>query len=372
MTAVGSGQQESQAVGSGFESLPCQNFLTIYPYYFSIPEISETPTGSPTKFFGTVRQKNVEGKSWYFPLPLIHKLFRYQKFSETQHRRVPLQNVSALWDKKFSPENLDTPPPPLLIHKLFRYRKFSETQHGRVLQRNFSALWDKKFPTKNIDTPSPHPPSLLSINFFDTRTFVKHRRVPIRSSSVLWDKNNFDRKSWYPPPLLSLTFFGTRNFLKHRRVPRRNFLALWDKNFSTENRDTLLHKVQKSVVELMFVKALWKLISKQLFCFYPFAKVDQNICSWSKNMPVLAGRLVLNLLNSKKHMHVEEVLVTYPRWLLPFIINHSCKISLILYFQRMQWYPSSTWNVLLKSMLWANSQKVNNSTWGYFFVNKVK
>ena len=31
MTAVGLGQQGSQAVGSGFESLPCQNFFTIYP-----------------------------------------------------------------------------------------------------------------------------------------------------------------------------------------------------------------------------------------------------------------------------------------------------------------------------------------------------
>ena len=36
---------------------------------FSVPEISETLKGSPTKFFGTVRQKIFDGKSWY-PLPL--------------------------------------------------------------------------------------------------------------------------------------------------------------------------------------------------------------------------------------------------------------------------------------------------------------
>ena len=29
-----------------------------------------------------------------------------------------------------------------------------------------------------------------------------------------------------PPSLLSINFFATRNFLKHRRVPRRNFSAL--------------------------------------------------------------------------------------------------------------------------------------------------
>ena len=38
------------------------NIFTIYPQYFLIPEISETLKGSFTKFFGTVRQKNFDGK----------------------------------------------------------------------------------------------------------------------------------------------------------------------------------------------------------------------------------------------------------------------------------------------------------------------
>ena len=151
MTAVDLGQQGYLAVGSGFESLPCQKTLRFIPniFHFSIPEISETLRGSPTKIFGTVRQKIFDGKSWYSPPPLIRKLFRYRKFFETQHRRAPLWNFSALWDKKFS----------------------------------------------------------------------------------------------------------------------------------TENCDTLLHKVQKSVVELMFVKTLWKLILKQLFCFVLFSTV---CITWSK------------------------------------------------------------------------------------------
>ena len=48
--------------------------------------------------------------------------------------------------------NLDTPPP--LTHKLFGYRKFSETQHRRLPVRNFSALGDKIISTENLDTPS--------------------------------------------------------------------------------------------------------------------------------------------------------------------------------------------------------------------------
>ena len=91
--------------------------------------------------------KNSDGKSWSPPLS---KLFRYPKL--LQQESIPLQKFSALWDKKISIENLETPPPPL-IHKLFRYRKISETQHRRVHLPTLSALWDKKFSTEKRDTP---------------------------------------------------------------------------------------------------------------------------------------------------------------------------------------------------------------------------
>ena len=63
MTAVGLRQQGSQAVRSGFESLWCQIFFTIYPLHFSKLEIIETLKGSSTKLFGSVRQKIFNGKS---------------------------------------------------------------------------------------------------------------------------------------------------------------------------------------------------------------------------------------------------------------------------------------------------------------------
>ena len=62
MTAKGLGQQRSQAVGLGFKSLSCQIFLRFILNIFLIPEISEALKCSFTKFFGTARQKNFNGK----------------------------------------------------------------------------------------------------------------------------------------------------------------------------------------------------------------------------------------------------------------------------------------------------------------------
>ena len=139
--------------------------FTIYPQHFLIPEVSETLKGSFTKFFGTVRQKKIDGNLWYPILcikffdtpnflkhwrdahevfrhcdtkkfrrklvipPIMQKIFRYPKFSETL--KGSSRNFSAPWDKRFLTENVETPPPPTpLIHKLLRYRKFSETLKG--------------------------------------------------------------------------------------------------------------------------------------------------------------------------------------------------------------------------------------------------
>ena len=49
---------------------------------FRFQEFSETPKGYPTNFSGIVRQKISDGKLWY--TPLVHKIFRCPKLSETQ------------------------------------------------------------------------------------------------------------------------------------------------------------------------------------------------------------------------------------------------------------------------------------------------
>ena len=82
------------------------NIFTIYPQHFLIPEISETLKGSPTKIFGTVRQKIV-----ILPPPtppLIHKFFRYQKFCETEG--TPYEVFRSCETKNFR-QNHDAPLP---------------------------------------------------------------------------------------------------------------------------------------------------------------------------------------------------------------------------------------------------------------------
>ena len=96
------------------------------------------------KFFGTVRQKTFDTKSWHKSLK--PKIFRYPKLMT--HWWVPLRSFSALWDKKFDRKSWYFPPPPLFFI-FFRDQKFSEAQIRKVSLRNLSALWDKIFDTKS-------------------------------------------------------------------------------------------------------------------------------------------------------------------------------------------------------------------------------
>ena len=138
MTAVGLGQQGSQAVGSGFQSLPCQTFLRFIPNNFQHPFSAENLNTPPS------------------PILSIN-FFATGNFLK-QHRRVLLRIFSVLWDKKFSTENRDNIPPPL-IHKLFRYRKFSETAQKGSPMKIFCFVRQKIFGGKN---------------FFSTGNFLKH------------------------------------------------------------------------------------------------------------------------------------------------------------------------------------------------------
>ena len=65
------------------------------------------------------------------------------------------------------------------MHEKFRRQNFFETRKGPPTK--IFGTETKKIPTENRDTPPP----LLSIKFFDTRSFLKHRRVPLRKVWVL-------------------------------------------------------------------------------------------------------------------------------------------------------------------------------------------
>ena len=154
------------------------------PYYaesFSIRQIFWDIEGMPTNFFGTVRPKIFDGKTWY-PLVCIkfldtpnflkhwryaHEIFRHCETKSFRRKNVippvcikffdspdflkhwrDAHEIFRHCETKNFRRKLVIPP---IMHKVFRYPKFSETLKG--CPRNFSALWDQKFSTETRDIP---------------------------------------------------------------------------------------------------------------------------------------------------------------------------------------------------------------------------
>ena len=127
------------------------------------------------------------------PLLLIHNLLRHRKLSETQHRTVPLQSFFGTVRQKKSTKNRDITP---------LSTKFFDTwnqRHPRGFPYQFFRHWDKMFSAENFDTPPPSP-SFSSTNFFATGNFPKHStgRFPC---NVLWhcETEKIDKKPWHNP-----------------------------------------------------------------------------------------------------------------------------------------------------------------------------
>ena len=118
--------------------------------------------------------------------------------------------------------------PLLLIHKLFRYQEFSETQHRRVPLRSGSVLWSTIISTIKRDI------TLRSINFFNTRNRSKTKGFPYEFYRH-FDTINFRRKIsiFLPHPFLFIIFFATRNFLKQSQngSSTKCFGSVRQKNF---------------------------------------------------------------------------------------------------------------------------------------------
>ena len=109
---------------------------------------------------------------------------------------------------------------PSLIAYFFRYQIFCRIQ--KVSSTKFLGTVRQNVLKEKRDNPS-FPPSLLSTNFFDTRTFVDHRRVALPRLSLLWhnkvsvenrDITFSSRKFWIPEFSHALwgtptKFFGT-------------------------------------------------------------------------------------------------------------------------------------------------------------------
>ena len=148
------------------------------------------------EFFGTVRQK-IDGESWY-PSP-----FYAWELSDTRnflkHRRFPLKFFSTLWDKNSSREKRDAPSLPPLIHKIFRFQKFSETEEFHYVLFRYSET--TIFWPKIVSWYSP-----LMHKIF---RYPKLSETPKGSSTKCFRsviQKIFAGKSWYPPPLMYQKF----------------------------------------------------------------------------------------------------------------------------------------------------------------------
>ena len=86
--------------------------------------------------------RHCETKNFRRKIVIMHKIFRYPKYSETLKGCPP--NFSALWDQNFPTGKRDTP---VFIHKTFWNRKFSQ-KHWDSLTKGFETVRQKKFDGK--------------------------------------------------------------------------------------------------------------------------------------------------------------------------------------------------------------------------------
>ena len=184
-------------------------------------EISQTLKGSATENLSTVSQKN--STDIFISPPSVHKTFRYQKV--VKHKTVPLRDFSLLWDKIYSTENHDIPP---------------------LMQKNF---WCPKFPGTSMGSPDFYFGSVRQ-GIFDiilwytppidkifryVRNYSNTERFPDGKSQHCVTEN-FDRESCYAPFVHKI--YRYQKVLEHKKVPLRSFMVLWDKKYPTENHDS--------------------------------------------------------------------------------------------------------------------------------------
>ena len=187
--------------------------------------------GLPLRNVAVLWDKKFRQKIMLLPPTSSLKFFETSKF--LQLRSVTPKKVSVLWCDKF-------PHPGSWYAPHFLLPIFSDKwkllKHRKVPLRNVSVLWDKKFRQKIMLLP---PTS--SLKFFETSKFLQLRSVTPKKVSVLWCDKFPHPGSWYAPHFLLPIFSDKWKLLKHRKVPLRNVSVLWDRTIWTEIRDRRPH-----------------------------------------------------------------------------------------------------------------------------------
>ena len=155
--------------------------------------------GSTTKFFGTVRQKVLTENRDISPPPSYPYLFFETRNFQKHRSERSLYETYRHCETKFSTQNRDI----TLEPKIFQYPKIMT--HWWIPYEVFRQS-DKKFWQKIVIFPPP----LLSVSFFETRNFQKHRSERFlyeifRHCETKFLTQNLDITLW------SLKSFETRN-----------------------------------------------------------------------------------------------------------------------------------------------------------------
>ena len=131
-----------------------------------------------------------------------------------KHRKVRLRSFSVLWDKNIPTENSGNP---FFCIKTFETRNFLDNCIVQLQSFLFQPSETKLLSTKPWWPPHSH----LQKNCSKPDFYLKHRRVPVRKFSRLWE-GIFSMKNKYIP-CLWINLFDTLDFLKKRNFPPRTF-----------------------------------------------------------------------------------------------------------------------------------------------------
>ena len=150
----------------------------------------------------------------------MHNNFWYPSMSERLNS-YPF-NFSALWDEKIFNRK---------IGNTFFYLTFFDNRinlkYWRVCHESI-----RHCETKFLDWKTGCPPSLIRKFFHQTGKFLEHRREPLRSFSVLWNKKI--RQNYNASPLLCIKTFVARIFLKQKGFPCDFFGTVRQENFDKD------------------------------------------------------------------------------------------------------------------------------------------
>ena len=193
------------------KNFPTENGNSPLPPYalnFPISEILWNTKGSPTKFFGLVRLKFSNRKSWNSPI--MHTIYGCPNLSKSL-KGFP-QNFRHCETKKINKIVITRDP------KNFPYQTISETQGSPYDLSRYCE-------TKKVDKiviPLLSKKHLIPERFWNTEGFAHDvfRRFVT---------NNFRRKN-VTTPFLPICFLHTRKFLKQKSVPHVFFRYCETKN----------------------------------------------------------------------------------------------------------------------------------------------